>query len=534
MTSIRTLFKRLVRFVLLPLGVIVVIGVLGGLLTRSFIQSNIEERRNITSPNGVETLETVTIGGIKQWIQVRGNDRDNPIILYLHGGPGSAMTPAGHAFQTGWEEDFTMVHWDQRGAGRTHRTNGSASTDGVTLDRMVEDAHEVTLYLRKRFGKDRIFLLGHSWGSYLGIRLIKQYPELFHAYVGTGQAVDFQEGLELSRQAALSLAREQDNAEGVRELEALGPPPYSADELGILGPWMTKLSGGFYRETWLVIKSHLIAPGESLNDIRYRFDRSRRPEGIKRLVEALMKEKLNDLGYGFEVPVFFFLGRHDYFTPSALAEAYLNAIKAPLEELVWFEKSGHAPMISQPEEFGRALIERMLPLAAQGEEEDSEVHQETIGANNMKIEGLDHVAIGVRDMDKAVEWFTRVLGTEFYDIVGASDLSAEELGARYMLSLDHGVELISPVLPIKETTAPHIKRLAKLLEGRDSVIMRIAFKAEGLSEDAFKEKGVGIEWKIETDEVKPLPLSNIKEYLAKEEDTLGIQMMFVDFDQPQE
>jgi len=155
-------------------------------------------------------------------------------------------------------------------------------------------------------------------------------------------------------------------------------------------------------------------------------------------------------------------------------------------------------------------------------------------ADNMKIEGLDHVAIGVKDMDKAVEWFTRVLGTEFYDIAGSSDLSSEELGARYMLSLDHGVELISPVLPVKETAAPHIKRLAKLLEDRDSVLMRISFKVEGLSEAALEERGIHIQGKIEAEEIKPLPLRNIKEYLAKEEDTLGIQMMFVEFDQPQE
>jgi|TARA_B100002003_G_scaffold244689_1_gene271189 catechol 2,3-dioxygenase-like lactoylglutathione lyase family enzyme len=152
----------------------------------------------------------------------------------------------------------------------------------------------------------------------------------------------------------------------------------------------------------------------------------------------------------------------------------------------------------------------------------------------MKIEGLDHVALGVADMDKAVEWFTRVLGTEFYDIAGSAEVSVEDLGARYMLSLDHGVELISPVLPIKESAAPHIKRLGKLLEDRDTVVMRISFKVEGLSEAALAERGVHIEGKIETDEVKPLPLRNIKEYLAKEEDTLGIQMMFVEFDLPQE
>ncbi|MDP6375893.1 MAG: VOC family protein [Pseudomonadales bacterium] len=179
-----------------------------------------------------------------------------------------------------------------------------------------------------------------------------------------------------------------------------------------------------------------------------------------------------------------------------------------------------------------AVIQTAAAGAAGKPADDPEFKQNPKGVSEMEIEGLDHVAIGVRDMDKAVEWFARVLGTEFYDIAGSAEVSVEDLGARYMLSLDHGVELISPVLPVKETAAPHIKRLAKLLEDRDTVVMRIAFKVEGLDEAAFEEKGVRIESKIEAEEVKPLPLRNIREFLGREEDTLGIQMMFIEFDRP--
>ena len=149
----------------------------------------------------------------------------------------------------------------------------------------------------------------------------------------------------------------------------------------------------------------------------------------------------------------------------------------------------------------------------------------------MKTKGLDHVAIGVKDLEKAIEWFARVLGTKFYEIEGTEDVSVEDLGARYMLSLDHGVELISPILPVKETAAPHIKQLAKLLEENDSVLMRVAFRVKGASEAAFEAKGVRLAGKIEVDEIKPLPMRNIKEFLAKEQDTLGIQMMFVEYEQ---
>lgn len=148
----------------------------------------------------------------------------------------------------------------------------------------------------------------------------------------------------------------------------------------------------------------------------------------------------------------------------------------------------------------------------------------------MEVAGLDHVAIGVRDLERAVDWFSRALGTEFYEIEGTTDVSTEELGARYMLSLNHGIELISPAHPVKETAAPHIRELARLLEANDAVLVRIGFRVENASEQAFAERGIRLAGTVQADEIKPLPLRNIKEFLAREEDTLGIQMIFVEWD----
>ncbi len=367
MRSIQALFKPIAKFMLLPLGGIVVVTALGGLLVRGYIQYTIEDRRHITSPNGIEVLEKVTIGGIEQWIEIRGQDAGNPVILYLHGGPGAAMQPLGHAFQDSWESSFAVAHWDQRGAGRTHRSNNGKDIDTISLERMVEDAHEVVLYLRERLHQDRIFLLGHSWGSYLGIRLIKQYPELFHAYVGTGQTVNFREGLEISHQDALSLAREQNDTAALTALKTLGPPPYSPDELSILGRWLTKLGGSIYGETtvWPILKPIIFAPGYSPIDIYYYMNGPR--QAMSRVLGAIMNENLHELGYDFEIPIFFFLGRHDHNTPSSLAEDYFNAIEAPFKKLIWFEKAGHVPMLAQPEKFARELIEQLLPVMGEGE-----------------------------------------------------------------------------------------------------------------------------------------------------------------------
>ncbi len=354
--------KLFAKYFLFPVVVLAVVVVLGALATRSVIQSDIAEARRITTPNGVETLETVTIGGIEQWIQVRGTDRANPIILYLHGGPGGAMMPFGHAFQAVWEDAFTVAHWDQRGAGKTNNSNGKAGIEGMTLDRMVEDAHEVTLYLRKRFDQERIFILGHSWGSYLGIRLALQYPELYYAYVGTGQMVNVQEGEAMSYQILLTQAGEQGNGEALVALKELGPPPYTMEQMTAQREWVMKLGGSVYGETSPLpfLKMIAIAPEYSLMDL-YAF--SEGGDSAAQFWDPILAIDLPSRGLVFRVPVFLFLGRYDYTTPSPLAEKYFNEIQAPLKELIWFEEAAHAPMLTQPDEFARALIEQVRPLA---------------------------------------------------------------------------------------------------------------------------------------------------------------------------
>jgi pimeloyl-ACP methyl ester carboxylesterase len=371
MRSIQAIFKPIAKFVLLPLGVIVVVTVLGGLLIRTYLQNTIEKRREISSPNGIEALEKITIGGIDQWLEIRGREIGNPVILYLHGGPGAAMQPVGHAFQDTWESSFTVVHWDQRGAGRTHRSSHGNDTDTMSLERIIEDAREVVLYLRERLDQDRIFLLGHSWGSHLGIHLIKRYPELFHAYVGTGQTVNLREGLAISYQDTLLLARGQNNTAALTALENLGPPPYAPGELRVLGRWLFKLGGGVYGETstWPILKPIILAPGYSLADVYYYMHGSRR--AMSRILDTVMNEDLRDLGIDFKVPIFFFQGRHDHNTPSSLVEAYFNTIEAPLKKLIWFEQAGHVPMLEQPEEFARELIKQVLPVMGTGVIPDS-------------------------------------------------------------------------------------------------------------------------------------------------------------------
>ena len=144
----------------------------------------------ITARNGIDEAKYVKVGGIEQWITIRGEDRKNPVLLLLHGGPGDATNPWGYAGFRSWLKYFTVVQWDQRGAGRTLGKNGPSLAPTITIDRMAQDGIELAELLRKTLQKDKIVLVGHSWGSILGVFMAKARPDLFYAFVGTGQVAD--------------------------------------------------------------------------------------------------------------------------------------------------------------------------------------------------------------------------------------------------------------------------------------------------------------------------------------------------------
>jgi proline iminopeptidase len=147
----------------------------------------IADARKIVTPDGVERLEKLRIGGLDQWASIRGTDKRNPVILLIHGGPGYISMPMSWWFTRGWEEYFTVVQWDQRGAGKSYLLNDpSKIAPTLTPERMIADTEEIAAWARKEFGKDKIFVLGHSWGSYLGLELAKRHPDWLHAYIGVG------------------------------------------------------------------------------------------------------------------------------------------------------------------------------------------------------------------------------------------------------------------------------------------------------------------------------------------------------------
>lgn len=353
----------MVKIVFRSVLVFITLLLIGGLTYRAVRQHWNAKALVIRTPNRIEESMFVKIGGIDQWIQIRGENRDNPVMLILHGGPGSSYVPFTLTLRS-WERYFTVVQWDQRGAGKTYGRNDRTRDGDMTIDRMVQDGIEVTEFVRKRLHKKGVILLGHSWGTILGLPMVQRRADLFYAYVGTGQIVDMARNEAVSYDMVLKKARATTDEKAIKELERIGPPPYKD-----LRSWAVKqrliqtapstaddlfLAGDFYT-------SALYAPDYSLKDT-YDFFAAIYFSSTA-LIEKLMSYDARLLGVKFETPIFFFQGDSDVQTPTVLVEEYFASIEAPKEELVLLRGCGHMAVFSKPDVFLNELVARVRPLA---------------------------------------------------------------------------------------------------------------------------------------------------------------------------
>lgn len=348
---------------LLSLALIVAgVGLL--LSVRAFRQHANAESFAIQAPNGIDESGYVKIGGIEQWLQIRGQNRDNPVLLCVHGGPGGTWIPVTRLFIP-WEKDFTVVQWDQRGAGKTLKSTGAAIAATMSIERMAQDGIEVAEYLRTRLEREKIIILGHSWGSILGVHMAKRRPELFHAFVGTGQASDLPRSTAMEYARLLEQARTVKDTETLQELAKIGPPPFhSPKQLAVFFAQIEKYQPASDAAAMREMKRSLTSPPPdySLRDEVNRF------KGFMavppwRLYEEMLNTKLAALGPDFGVPVFFIQGTKDYVTPVSLAEDYFKSIHAPHKEMVLLEGGGHFAVWSMADTFLKELVLRVRPLA---------------------------------------------------------------------------------------------------------------------------------------------------------------------------
>jgi pimeloyl-ACP methyl ester carboxylesterase len=326
----------------------------------SVLRTRNAQRYAISSPKGIDEAQYVKIGGIEQWITIRGWDRDNPVLLFLHGGPGDVTNPWTFALFAPWEKLFTVVQWDERGAGRTLRKNGPAIAPTITVDRMVQDGIELSEYLRQHLGKDKIIIVAHSFGSILGLGMVRARPELFYAYVGTGQVADETKNYAVAYDALLQKAKTSGNQQAFDELSRVGPPPY-ASGAGYRTQWKwANAFEGADQFLWETIGLALVSPGYSVQDINDTGDGEML--SAERLVPQTKSSGPKELGLEFSIPMFFVQGAEDFTTPTALARNYLDAIKAPRKAFVTIESGGHFAVFMHSDQFLQELVKLVGPL----------------------------------------------------------------------------------------------------------------------------------------------------------------------------
>ena len=293
----------------------------------------------------VASLETLRLGGREQWILIRGKNVSNPLLLFLHGGPGMPAMYLAHKFQRPLEADFVVVQWDRRAAGKSFSED--VPIESINVEQYIRDAIELTRHLLSRFDKKKCYLVGHSFGSYLGILSVRRHPELFHAFVGVGQVVDDEKGRMIQDAFILRKAKETNNNKALEDVKHLNPATREK--------WLFQFGGELHDETnWMpLLIDGLKAPEYSLPDV-FKVTKGSNFSS-KHMKYNVIDGSLLDEVISVEVPVYFFTGKYDYTTPYELIEHYYIKIHAPFKKMIWFEESAHFPFYEEPTKFAERM-----------------------------------------------------------------------------------------------------------------------------------------------------------------------------------
>ena len=326
----------------------------------------LENSTVIKTPGAISELEEITLGGLKQWIFIRGEDKNNPILIFLHGGPGASAPgmPSSRNLDAELIKHFTVVHWDQRGAGKSYDSDIPVSS--MTMDRFVEDCNELIDYVRNRLNVQKVFLVAHSAGTVTGIRTAHRYPEKLHAYVGVGQIINDQEQVKLAYDFIIDKAEKSGDVKTQNAIRTIGPPPYqTTEELYEMQNYVFRFGGviheNSFRQIGGLMMSFFTSPEYSISDGL----NSAMMKGLFFTVSA-MWEEINNIDITNEVksirvPVYFFEGTYDMATPTVLAKEFYDGLDAVMgKKFILFEKSAHMPMIEEKEKYEDLLINLVL------------------------------------------------------------------------------------------------------------------------------------------------------------------------------
>ena len=305
---------------------------------------------SIAAANGtkpVASLERIELGKLKQYVLTRSADVNNPILLFIHGGPGMPLMYLSHTFQRPLEQRFTVVQWDERGAGKSYSPDIDTGT--INVEQYIADAIQLIDTLLTRYHQKKIFLIGHSWGTYLSSILVQRHPELFYAYISVGQVVDGEESHKIQREFLLSEATKRNDT---ALLSKLNQPDFTSFE-----NYLFKYGGELKHETSF---APLVITGLFSTEYTFR-DALNVAKGPQFCGKYMKYNAINGSIMStikrYEVPVFFLTGTHDYTTPFPLIKQYCDSIQAPFKQIVWFNESAHFPFYEEPKKFDSVMIQ---------------------------------------------------------------------------------------------------------------------------------------------------------------------------------
>ncbi|ALR99953.1 hypothetical protein ATZ33_00715 [Enterococcus silesiacus] len=309
----------------------------------------------------VSEITRKKIGGVEQGMILKGKSDKNPILLFLHGGPGTPEYVFFKEHNIGLEDKFTVCWWDQRGAGMSY--DESISADTMNLEQLISDTVEVTNYLRKRFGQEKIYLMGHSWGTFLGVETVSRNPELYNAYIGTGQMVNAMDNEKMAYDYMINTATKNNDKEMLQELQKFpvkGEESLTEEYFEMRGKTLNKLGSGLTHKptTNTTLMLSLLRFKEYTINQKINFTKS----------EAFAHPVMDSIRYldlfeevpKLDVPVYILQGLHDYQTSYPGAKAFYDKLKAPTKKFYTFDDSAHTPIIEEPEKFMRILVEDVL------------------------------------------------------------------------------------------------------------------------------------------------------------------------------
>jgi pimeloyl-ACP methyl ester carboxylesterase len=308
----------------------------------------------IQGPYSLAEIDYVRLGGLEQCVVIRTRDIHLPVLLFLHGGPGTPETAWLNHFNANLEDHFVVAAWEMRGGGKSYRSDIPPET--MTLQQLIWDCHDLTGYLKQRFHQEKIYLVGHSFGSLLGTLTAHQYPEDYHAYIGVGQIANTAESEKLSYEWALTTARQLHNQKAVRELESIGLPEngtYKAGKPAVHTErtWVREFGGTFHGKSAMPIlrKVLLASPIYTLWDVLHYFHGEK--FSLQYLWEDVIAADFLERMRHFDIPIYICQGIYDYQTVYSVAKKYFDSIHAPRKEFFTFGNSAHGTLFEEPDKF---------------------------------------------------------------------------------------------------------------------------------------------------------------------------------------